>query len=68
MPVSDGLDHRAEDVADADAGSERAEADAQREGDRLAGVGAVFGCGEEEERGKHLRVILLVGTRRASPS
>ena len=50
MPVSsprqlglagDGLDHRAEDVADADAGAERAEADAERERDRLAGVGAV---------------------------
>ena len=37
----DGLDHRAEDVADADAGPERAEADAEREGDRLAGVRAV---------------------------
>src|SRR5262245_63949936 len=49
----DGLDHRAEDVADADAGSERAETDAERERDRLAGVGAVLGCGEEEERGKH---------------
>src|SRR5688572_18098791 len=34
----DGLDHAAEDVADADAGAERAEADAERERDRLAGV------------------------------
>ena len=36
--AGDRLDHRAEDVADADAGAERAEADAEREGDRLAGV------------------------------
>ena len=38
--AGDGLDHRAEDVADADAGAERAEADAERERDRLAGVDA----------------------------
>src|SRR6476659_8458516 len=51
--AGDRLDHRAEDVADADAGAERTEADAERKRDRLAGVGAVFGGGEEEERGKH---------------
>ena len=33
----DLLDHRAEDVADADTGAERAEADAERESDRLPG-------------------------------
>ncbi len=32
------LDHRPEDVADADAGSQRAEANAESECDRLAGV------------------------------
>ena len=36
--AGDRLDHRAEDVADADAGAERAEADAERERDRLAGL------------------------------
>ena len=41
--AGDGLDHRAEDVADADAGSERAEADAERKRDRLAGVCDVAG-------------------------
>src|SRR5215467_12132451 len=35
----DGLDHRAEDVPDADTGAEGAEPDAEREGDRLARVG-----------------------------
>ena len=45
--AGDRLDHRAEDVADADAGAERAEADAQRERDRLAGVGAVVGLREQ---------------------
>src|SRR3954471_14240813 len=34
----DGLDHRGEDVADADAGAERAEADTESEADRLAGL------------------------------
>src|SRR6476620_9029270 len=48
----DRLDHRAEDVADADAGAERTEADAERERDRLAGVGAVFGGGDDEEEGR----------------
>src|ERR1700760_892087 len=36
--AGDRLDHRSEDVADADAGAERAETDAEREADRLAGV------------------------------
>ena len=36
--AGDGLDHRAEDVADAGAGAGRAEADAERERDRLAGA------------------------------
>ena len=48
--AGDRLDHRAEDVADADAGAERAEADAEREGDRLAGVDDVAGCGDEQEQ------------------
>ena len=44
----DRLDHRAEDVADADAGAERAEADAEREADRLAGLRDVArGLGED---------------------
>src|SRR6266576_1081056 len=50
----DGLDHRAEDVPDADPGTERAEADAERERDRLPGVGAVRGGCEVEERGQHV--------------
>src|SRR5947209_6497223 len=36
--AGDRLDHRAEDVPDADAGAERAEADAQGKADRLAGL------------------------------
>ena len=48
----DCLDHRAEDVADADPGAERAQADPERERDRLAGVGDVAGrLGEEGDRG-----------------
>src|SRR5687768_9880784 len=43
----DGLDHRAEDVADADAGAERAEADAEGQRDRLPGVDAVLGGSEK---------------------
>ena len=39
--AGDRLDHLAEDVADADAGADRAEAGADAERDRLAGVGAV---------------------------
>ena len=37
--AGDGLDLLAEDDADADAGADRAEAGADTEGDRLAGVG-----------------------------
>src|SRR5207247_6075217 len=37
----DCLDHRAEDVADADAGADRAETDSDAEGDGLAEVGDV---------------------------
>ena len=48
--AGDGLDHRAEDVADTDAGAERPETDAEREGDRLAGVDAMrLRCGEKSE-------------------
>src|SRR3954452_5522559 len=44
----DGLDHRGEDVADADACAERAEADAERKADRLSGFGDVArGCGDD---------------------
>src|SRR6476659_518253 len=53
----DGLDHRSEDVADADAGAERAEADTEGEGDRLARVGAVRGVGEEYEGGEHSKLL-----------
>ena len=42
--AGDRLDHRAEDVADADAGAERAEADAEGEADRLAGLRDVAGA------------------------
>src|SRR3954447_20974106 len=46
--AGDGLDHLAEDDADADAGADRAEAAAYTESDRLAGVRAVLGGGEDE--------------------
>src|SRR5215210_5841785 len=49
----DGLDHRAEDVADADAGSERAEADAERERDRLAGVRGIVRLREQRHENGH---------------
>src|SRR5262249_10658751 len=39
--AGDRLDHRAEDVPDADAGAERAKADAEGETDRLAGFGDI---------------------------
>src|SRR5436309_3540982 len=43
----DRLDHRAEDVSDADAGAERAEADAECESDGLPGLRDVArSCGE----------------------
>src|SRR5215216_4254824 len=44
----DGLDHRAEDVADANAGAERAQSDAERERDCLAGVRRVVRLREDE--------------------
>src|SRR5439155_26588139 len=45
----DGLDHRAGDVADPDAGADRAEPDADSEGDRLAEISEtrVGGCCEK---------------------
>src|SRR4051812_47776422 len=46
--AGDRLDHRAEDVADADAGAERAEADAEREADGLPGLRDVAGGGGED--------------------
>src|SRR2546430_15408374 len=50
--TGDRLDHRAEDVADADAGAERAEADTERKADRLAGVddrGVRYGSSKQIE-------------------
>src|SRR5437868_14589754 len=48
----DRLDHRAEDVADADAGAERTEADAEREPDCLPCFGDVArGGGEKSAHG-----------------
>jgi hypothetical protein len=44
----DGLDHRAEDVPDADAGAERAETDAERECDRLTGLDRVARGGGDD--------------------
>src|SRR5207247_10890387 len=44
----DRLNHRAEDVADAHAGAECAEADAEGEADRLAGFGDVARGGGEK--------------------
>src|SRR3954454_9440715 len=55
----DRLDHRAEDVADADAGAERAESDAQGEADRLAGFGDVAGSGGEKSAHAFLLVLRL---------
>src|SRR5438552_9031584 len=49
----DRLDHRAEDVADADTGAERAEADAEREPDRLSCFRYVAGCGGEKSAHGH---------------
>ena len=49
----DGLDHRGEDVADADAGAEGAETDAEREADRLAGLRHI--AGRRGEKGMHGR-------------
>src|SRR5437764_4709862 len=55
----DRLDHRAEDVADADAGTERAEADAEREADRLAGLCNVTRRGSEKRGHGSLLVCWL---------
>src|SRR4029450_13141144 len=55
----DRLDHRAEDVANADAGAEGAEADAEREADRLAGFGHVAGGGGEKNAHGSLLVLGL---------
>src|SRR5205809_522166 len=48
--AGDCLDHRTEDVADADAGAERAETDAERERDGLPGFGGVARDGRDEKR------------------
>jgi hypothetical protein len=45
--AGDGLDHLAEDDADADAGADGAETTTDAEGDRLAGVGPGIRLGEE---------------------
>src|SRR3954465_1024847 len=46
--AGDRLDHRAEDVADADTGAERAEADTHGEAARLPGLRDVAGRGGEK--------------------
>src|SRR5689334_14965728 len=46
--AGDALDHRAEDVPDADARAERAEADTEGERDRLAGFGHVARRGGDD--------------------
>src|SRR5262245_327053 len=60
--AGDGLDHRAEDEADARAGAGGAEADAERQRDRLAGVDDVARrCGYEktaEHAGSLLCLVL----------
>src|SRR5690349_10033175 len=48
--AGDGLDHLAEDDADADAGAHGAETTADAQGDRLAGVLAVLSGGEDERQ------------------
>src|SRR5206468_1404179 len=47
--TGDGLDHRAEDVADANTGAERAEADTEGESDRLSGLGDIARSSGENE-------------------
>src|SRR4051812_32414946 len=63
--AGDGLDHLAEDDADADAGADGAEAATNTEGDRLAGVLAVFSGSEDEGQERAQQVnhgwSLLVG-------
>src|SRR4051794_29513874 len=52
--AGDGLDHRSEDVADADTGTEGTEADTHCKANRLAGLRHVAGClGEEREGREH---------------
>src|SRR6185437_262249 len=46
--AGDRLDHRGEDVADADTGAESAEADAHRKADRLTGLRDIAGRGGEK--------------------
>ncbi len=54
--AGDGLDDLAEDDADADAGADGAEAATDAEGDRLAGVRAGVGLGEDgEQREKQIK-------------
>src|SRR5215211_3788766 len=64
--AGDGLDDLPEDDADADAGAHGAEAAANTERDRLAGVGAVLGGGEDESEdgGKQLSSFGTSGARR----
>src|SRR5690348_9658700 len=57
----DGLDHRAEDVADADARAERAEADAERQRDRLSGLRDI--AGRRGEKCTHRRFLPSVPAR-----
>src|SRR5690242_15372724 len=63
----DRLDHRAEDVADADTGAERAETDAERKADRLAGLGDITGRRGDESQSGHGAASLL-SARARSPS
>src|SRR5919108_1115025 len=50
--AGNGLDHGAEDGADADPGADGSEADAETEGDRLPGLDVlVGGCDEVTEQG-----------------
>src|SRR5712691_6809775 len=61
----DGLDHGAEDVADADAGAQGAEPDSERQSDRLSGLGHVAGGGEDEHRMEHVSLLVFGLDRRA---
>src|SRR3954467_10931982 len=62
--AGDRLDHRGEDVADADAGAEGAEADPEGEADRLAGLRDVTAC-RGENGSKHVASLVLRLDRRA---
>src|SRR6186997_2255248 len=59
----DRLDHRAEDVADADAGPDRAESDTECQGNCLALIRDVTGCFEEKKL--HVASLMLRLDRRA---